>query len=206
VDRRPAGRRNRIELLGSPELPVAVKVVQNDIPISDRQYSVLQSAFLLAYSVMYAGGGRIVDRLGTRGGYTAIALWWSAANFLHGIASSVLGLGVHRFLLGLGEGGEGSFEVSHDLPFPVPGRGTIAKLSNEPHAKREFCPVSMPIAAFQAEFCCLAKTDGFCATELSPQRNTNRSSNLLAEIATSLRACMAPCCCRRACGTADYFA
>jgi hypothetical protein len=80
------------------------------------------------------------------------------------------------------------------------------KLSNEPHAKREFCPLSMPITALQAEFCCLATADGFCVVRPSRPQNTNRASNLLAEIAPSLRACMAPCWCRRAYGTAAYFA
>jgi ACS family hexuronate transporter-like MFS transporter len=94
-----------LNYLDRQSFPVVVKVIQNNIPITDRQYSVLQAAFLLAYGLMYAGGGRIVDRLGTRLGYTIIILWWSVATFLHGLASSVLGLGIFRFLLGLGEGG-----------------------------------------------------------------------------------------------------
>jgi MFS transporter, ACS family, hexuronate transporter len=32
-------------------------------------------------------------------------VWWSATAFVHGLVDSVLGLGVTRFLLGLGEGG-----------------------------------------------------------------------------------------------------
>jgi MFS transporter, ACS family, hexuronate transporter len=94
-----------LNYLDRQSFPLLVKVVQRDIPISDREYSVLQSLFLLAYAIMYAGGGRLVDRLGTRSGYAFIILWWSAANFLHGLANSVLLLGVFRFLLGLGEGG-----------------------------------------------------------------------------------------------------
>jgi ACS family hexuronate transporter-like MFS transporter len=61
--------------------------------------------FLLAYGVMYAGGGRIMDALGTRAGYAVIIVWWSAANLMHGLVSSVFGLSAARFLLGLGEGG-----------------------------------------------------------------------------------------------------
>jgi MFS transporter, ACS family, hexuronate transporter len=94
-----------LNYLDRQNFPVVANVIQKDIPISDREYSALQSAFLLAYSLMYAGGGRILDRLGTRAGYTLIILWWSVANFLHGLATSVVGLGVFRFLLGLGEGG-----------------------------------------------------------------------------------------------------
>ena len=51
------------------------------------------------------GGGKLVDVLGTRIGYLIIITWWSLANALHGMVNSFLGLGVARFLLGLGEGG-----------------------------------------------------------------------------------------------------
>lgn len=85
--------------------PVAVVEIQKSIPLSDQQYSHLQVLFLLAYSVMYAGGGKLVDWLGTRLGYSAMILWWSAATVLHGMVSTFFGLGVARFLLGLGEGG-----------------------------------------------------------------------------------------------------
>jgi ACS family hexuronate transporter-like MFS transporter len=84
---------------------VVISELQKTIPISDRQYSQLQMMFLLAYGVMYAGGGRIMDALGTRAGYAVIIVWWSAANLMHGLVSSVFGLSAARFLLGLGEGG-----------------------------------------------------------------------------------------------------
>jgi MFS transporter, ACS family, hexuronate transporter len=61
--------------------------------------------FLLAYSGMYAGGGKIADWLGTRLGYTVLIVWWSAATIVHGLMSTVFGLGIARFLLGFGEGG-----------------------------------------------------------------------------------------------------
>jgi ACS family hexuronate transporter-like MFS transporter len=86
-------------------LPVVATVLHNDIPISDQDFSRLQFLFLLSYGVMYAGGGRVVDWLGTRLGYTLFLTWWSVATLLHGFASSVTGLAVGRFLLGLGEGG-----------------------------------------------------------------------------------------------------
>lgn len=69
------------------------------------QYARLQMAFLLAYGLMYVGGGKIMDHFGTRLGYTVMICWWSAATILHGVVSSVTGLAVGRFLLGLGEGG-----------------------------------------------------------------------------------------------------
>jgi ACS family hexuronate transporter-like MFS transporter len=62
-------------------------------------------AFLLAYGIMYAAGGKIMDMLGTRMGYAIMIVWWSFANMLQGLVSSVLGLGFARFFLGIGEGG-----------------------------------------------------------------------------------------------------
>jgi ACS family hexuronate transporter-like MFS transporter len=94
-----------LNYLDRVSFPVAVGEIKKDVPISDEQYGQLSSLFLMAYAIMYAVGGRIMDRLGTRIGYALMIVWWSAANCLMGTVSSVLGLGVFRFLLGLGEGG-----------------------------------------------------------------------------------------------------
>jgi MFS transporter, ACS family, hexuronate transporter len=94
-----------LSYLDRQSFPVAVTEIQKQIALSDRQYSVLQMLFLLAYSAMYAGGGKIADWLGTRLGYSMLILWWSAATILHGFVHTVFGLGIARFLLGFGEGG-----------------------------------------------------------------------------------------------------
>ena len=94
-----------LNYLDRQSFPVVVGEIKKEIPISDNQYAQLTSLFLLAYAIMYAGGGRILDWLGTRVGYAVMIVWWSAANFMLGTVHSVLGLGVFRFLLGLGEGG-----------------------------------------------------------------------------------------------------
>lgn len=86
-------------------LPVVINEIHKTIPINDQQYARLQFTFLFAYGIMYAGGGKLIDVLGTRWGYAVIIAWWSAANLMQGTISSVLGLGAALFLLGLGEGG-----------------------------------------------------------------------------------------------------
>jgi len=58
-------------------LPVAISAIQQSIPLSNQQFGLLGSAFLVAYAVMYAGGGRMLDLLGTRRGFLLIMLWWS---------------------------------------------------------------------------------------------------------------------------------
>jgi ACS family hexuronate transporter-like MFS transporter len=86
-------------------LPVAIRAIQHSIPISNQQFSYLQTAFLLSYAALYIGGGRLLDRLGTRRGFLIIMLWWSVACALHGLASGFALLLTARFLLGMGEGG-----------------------------------------------------------------------------------------------------
>jgi ACS family hexuronate transporter-like MFS transporter len=86
-------------------LPVAITAIQRNIPISNQQFSYLQTSFLLAYAALYAIGGRRLDRLGMRRGFMLIMVWWSVACMLHGLASGFMFLMGARFLLGMGEGG-----------------------------------------------------------------------------------------------------
>jgi ACS family hexuronate transporter-like MFS transporter len=86
-------------------LPVAIAAIQHNIPLSNQQFSYLQTSFLLAYAALYVIGGRLLDRLGTRRGFLLIMIWWSLACALHGLATGFGLLLIARFLLGAGEGG-----------------------------------------------------------------------------------------------------
>jgi len=86
-------------------LPVAVASIQHNIPLSNQQFSWLQTSFLLSYAALYAIGGRLLDWLGTRRGFLLIMLWWSLACALHSLATGFVLLLIARFLLGAGEGG-----------------------------------------------------------------------------------------------------
>ena len=72
-------------------ISVAIAAIQRTIPISNEQFSYLQTGFLLAYAALYAIGGRMLDKLGTRLGFTLIMLWWSLACMLHGFAAALPG-------------------------------------------------------------------------------------------------------------------
>jgi ACS family hexuronate transporter-like MFS transporter len=112
-------------------LPVAIKAIQSDIPISNTQFSQLQAAFLTAYALMYAGGGKLIDVLGTRKGFLLIMLWWSVACASHGLAAAFGMLAVSRFLLGMGEGG--GFPAATKAVaewFPVRERSTAMGMIN----------------------------------------------------------------------------
>ena len=86
-------------------LPVAIEAIQRAIPLSNEQFSWLQTGFLLTYAAMYVFGGRLLDRMGTRRGFLLIMIWWSLACMLHSAATSFAVLLLARFLLGAGEGG-----------------------------------------------------------------------------------------------------
>ncbi len=93
-----------LNYLDRQTLPVLIGELSRAFAISPQDYSRMQAAFLLSYALMYALGGRILDRLGTKLGYAIFMAWWSAATIAHGFANSVVALGLCRFLLGLGEG------------------------------------------------------------------------------------------------------
>jgi MFS transporter, ACS family, hexuronate transporter len=86
-------------------LPVAIDAIRGSFEVSDGAFSRLASAFYLAYALMYLGGGRLIDAIGTRRGFFWVMVLWSIACGLHGLANGLMFLSVCRFLLGLGEGG-----------------------------------------------------------------------------------------------------
>jgi MFS transporter, ACS family, hexuronate transporter len=94
-----------ISYLDRQALSIAVAAIQREIPLTNTDFSHLQIAFLAAYGLMYAGGGALIDWLGTRRGFLIIMIWWSLACAGHGFANRFGALAVSRFLLGVGEGG-----------------------------------------------------------------------------------------------------
>jgi MFS transporter, ACS family, aldohexuronate transporter len=94
-----------ISYLDRQSLPVAVAAIARDIPLTNFQFGALASIFLLAYALMYAGGGALIDRLGTRRGFFLIMVFWSLACASHSLATNFWMLAASRFLLGAGEGG-----------------------------------------------------------------------------------------------------
>ena len=120
-----------ISYLDRQSLPVAVAAIQRDIPLTNTQFGALSSAFLLAYALAYAGGGVLIDRLGTRRGFLVIMVFWSIACATHSLATSVWMLAGSRFLLGAGEGG--GFPAATKVIaewFPVGERSTAMGIVN----------------------------------------------------------------------------
>jgi ACS family hexuronate transporter-like MFS transporter len=120
-----------ISYLDRQTLPVAIKAIERDIPVTNQQFSLLQTAFLITYAFMYAAGGRLLDVLGTRLGFTIIMVFWSLACASHGLATSFGLLAASRLLLGAGEGG-GFPAATRAVAewFPVKERSTAMGIMN----------------------------------------------------------------------------
>ncbi len=72
---------------------------------TETDYSNIVIAFAASYALGLLVFGRIIDRIGTKLGYTISLIVWSIAAMLHAVAKSTFGFGVMRSLLGLGESG-----------------------------------------------------------------------------------------------------
>ncbi|XHR27320.1 MAG: MFS transporter [Chthoniobacteraceae bacterium] len=86
-------------------LGVALKSIEQTIPISPEQYGWLTSAFLITYAFAYVAAGKLLDTLGTRRGFFIMVLCWAAACASHGLATTFSMLLMSRLFLGIGEGG-----------------------------------------------------------------------------------------------------
>jgi len=94
-----------INYMDRQNLSILARTIQDDLHISDLQYSYVVQAFLLAYTLAYLFAGRLTDRLGTRVSMALFVTWWSIADMMTSMSRSLVSLGFFRFLLGIGEPG-----------------------------------------------------------------------------------------------------
>jgi len=79
--------------------------LQHDLGWTEIDYGNIVFAFQMAYAIGLLVVGRIIDRLGTKLGYTLSLVFWSVAAMAHAGVRSVAGFSAARFALGLGESG-----------------------------------------------------------------------------------------------------
>ena len=72
---------------------------------TETDYSNIVIAFQAAYAFSLLAFGGIIDKIGTKLGYTISIIMWSLAAIAHAAAKSTFGFGVARAALGLGEAG-----------------------------------------------------------------------------------------------------
>ena len=107
-------------------------------PILEKEFSWTESDFahiVMAFTAAYAIGllisGKMIDKWGTKTGYSIAVSVWSIAGMLHALASSAVGFGIARIGLGLGEAGNFPAAVKAVAEwFPKKERGIATGIFN----------------------------------------------------------------------------
>lgn len=94
-----------VNYLDRQTLSVAAPQIRQHLHLTNEQYGLVTSAFLIAYGVMHPVAGRLIDWIGTRTGFALAVVWWSLANIAHAFAIGFRSLAAMRLLLGIGEAG-----------------------------------------------------------------------------------------------------
>jgi len=117
--------------------------LQSEIGWNEIGYSNIIFGFQLAYAIGLLLFGKLMDRLGTRTGFSWSVALWSVAAMAHALASSVLGFGIARFALGLGQSGNFPASIKTVAEwFPKNERALATGIFN---AGTNFGPVIAPI-------------------------------------------------------------
>jgi ACS family hexuronate transporter-like MFS transporter len=99
--------------------------------IPDDAFGYIGTAFFVAYMLSNAFSGLLIDRLGTRIGYSLCMAFWTTAGLFHAFAVTPLQFGICRFLLGIGEAGNwpAALKLTSEW-FPPRERSTASGIFN----------------------------------------------------------------------------
>jgi ACS family hexuronate transporter-like MFS transporter len=86
-------------------LGLLAPTLERAIGWSEVEYGYIVVAFQAAYAIGLIFFGRLIDRYGTKIGYSISITIWSFAAMAHALATSAFGFGAARFALGIGESG-----------------------------------------------------------------------------------------------------
>lgn len=94
-----------INYLDRQVLGLLKPVLEKEFDLSEMDYSYIVMAFTATYAVGLVVFGSIIDKIGTKLGYTISVTVWSIAAMLHAAVKSSFGFGAARAALGIGESG-----------------------------------------------------------------------------------------------------
>jgi ACS family hexuronate transporter-like MFS transporter len=86
-------------------LSILAPTLQSKLHWTEDQYAHIVMFFTIAYGIGFLTAGRLIDRIGTKVGYAISIFVWAIASMSHALVSTVMGFGIARFMLGLGESG-----------------------------------------------------------------------------------------------------
>lgn len=92
----------RKEMLG---LPANATLTDADVNHFKEMMGYVDAAFKAAYAIGFLIVGYLIDRLGTRNGFSLAIGVWSLAGVANGFVGTIKGLSLTRFMLGIGEAG-----------------------------------------------------------------------------------------------------
>lgn len=79
--------------------------LEKEFDWSETDFAHIVMAFTAAYAIGLLLFGRLIDKVGTKWGYSISVVVWSVAGMLHAVARSVFGFAAARIGLGVGEAG-----------------------------------------------------------------------------------------------------
>lgn len=99
--------------------------------IPDDAFGYIGTAFFIAYMLSNAFSGFVIDKLGTRLGYSLCMAFWTTAGLVHAFAITPLQFGICRFFLGIGEAGNwpAAIKLTSEW-FPPHERSTASGIFN----------------------------------------------------------------------------
>ncbi|WP_420151873.1 MFS transporter [Spirosoma sp.] len=106
-------------------------ILEEEFSWSESDFARIVMAFQAAYALGLLGFGWVIDKIGTKAGYSLTIIIWSAAGMLHAVARSVTGFSLARIGLGIGEAGNYPAAVKTVAEwFPKKERGLATGLFN----------------------------------------------------------------------------
>jgi ACS family hexuronate transporter-like MFS transporter len=75
-------------------------ILEKEFNWTETDFAHIVMAFTAAYAIGLLCFGWVIDKIGTKFGYTLIIIVWSIAGMLHALARSAFGFGVARVGLG----------------------------------------------------------------------------------------------------------
>ncbi len=106
-------------------------VLEKEFSWTETDFSHIVMAFTSAYALGLLISGGLIDKVGTKIGYSVTVIIWSTAAMFHAIAKSVFGFSVARIFLGIGEAGNFPAAVKTVAEwFPKKERGLATGIFN----------------------------------------------------------------------------
>ena len=106
-------------------------ILEKEFSWTETDFSHIVMAFTAAYAIGLLISGGLIDKVGTKIGYSVTVIIWSTAAMFHAIAKSVFGFSVARIFLGIGEAGNFPAAVKTVAEwFPKKERGLATGIFN----------------------------------------------------------------------------